>query len=418
MTNKKALLHRTLSLTLLAFIVLISACKTTTDPDPEPPDEPRPIEHVGDKELNLIVINRDTEAELTGYDVEIDGPVSVSENNVSTSQFTLSDLVSGEYTITVSMNGFVAEEITEEFEVPEEVSADFITEITISLRATTPPVRINNSQANTIQTGKADEEDAGEDEEVTLEIPADTFPANVLNEDGTVDVSVTRARPTQVRRTAQGLVRETIALGPLAEINNTINITIPIREIEGLEDLEYVLQPGNIPLTRAENGNLVATISPDVSSHEGYGPTANFWAPIPLDPETWPTPERNNPSRIMPAPSENLLLNETHSTTEFRTIQGRCGEALPLYRLERVDIPNQVRSFLGTDLIKRLESNRDVQVSDLAAIPNRRLSVEVRHNITTYSLSRGGALVAGSTVTANRSTTFANTPIESPCHGQ
>lgn len=251
---------------IIVGLTLAVGCSTSTDsdPDPEPPTrEPEPVERVGDKELTVSVIDRGDDTGLTGFNIEITGPVSASAENVSSSEFVLEDLESGEYTIAVTRDGYVEASITETFEVPEEESADFFAGATISLRELTPPVKVDNSEATTVKTGKPDAEDATEEEEVTLAIPANTFPAEVVNEDGSVDISVTRARPAEATRgESGGQLSESLILSPAAQLNDTVSITIPIRDVEGLEGVEYVLQPGNIPLTPDNNGNLIAKIAP------------------------------------------------------------------------------------------------------------------------------------------------------------
>lgn len=274
MKSTKKVLGRLATISLLLFVTLIYACQTSTEPEPEPEPEPRipvPVETVGDKEFTFTIIHRGTEEELTGYDIDIDGPVSASASGVSTAQFTLEDVVSGEYTITVSLDGFVDVTVTEELEVPEVVSVDYFAETTISLREMTPPVKVNNSEASTVKTGKPDAEDAEDDEEVTMQVPANTFPANVVNPDGTVDISVTRTKPSQITQSDDGLVRESIVLTPATTLNSPVAITVPIRVIPGLEDAEYVLLPGNIPLNQVGSGNLEASIQTGVSTD---GPVA------------------------------------------------------------------------------------------------------------------------------------------------
>ena len=258
------------ALSVLIIALLAYSCSTSSDepnPDPEPEPPPReeePVDRVGDRELTIIVIDRDDESELTGYSIEIEGPVSASEEGVASEEFVLTDIVSGEYTITVTLDGYVAATVTESYELPEEESDDFIAETVISLRQMSAPVQVSNNESTTVRTGKPDVDDeAEEDEEVTLQISADTFPADVVEEDGSVNISVTRARPAQVTRDDTGQVNESLILTPATVLNNPVEITIPMRNIEGLENVKYVLQPGNIPLTPDGNGNLVATITPD-----------------------------------------------------------------------------------------------------------------------------------------------------------
>tara|TARA_R100001143_G_C3361083_1_gene135884 strand:- start:6284 stop:7501 length:1218 start_codon:yes stop_codon:yes gene_type:complete len=401
MTNKRALFTRTLTLFLLAMLTFLAACKTSTDPDPEPPIEPEPIERVGTKELTINVINRDDETDLTGFSIEIEGPVTASETNVSTAQFTLSDVVSGEYTITVSRSGFVNSQVTEELEVPEEVSSDYNAETTISMRATTPPVQVTNNEDSTVQTGQPDEEDAEEDEAVTLQIPANTFPANVVKEDGTVDISVTRAKPSEAQQSDEGLVAESLILTPEAELNNPVTITIPIRDIAGLEDAEYVLQPGNIPISRDGSGNLVATITPDRSTSDGFDQTSNFNGLSPI-----------RIFRQYRVTIPNYRVTETDGFTDFRLLSSQCGQALNVnYDIPGVTIPILIQVF-GNDY-RRFRTNRFQPVT-VAAVPNRIVTIQARNATRTLTLTRGNTEV--STVTVNRAVVQTANPITVACH--
>lgn len=406
MTNKKALFNWTLTVTLMVFIAFMSACKTSTDPEPEPPIEPEPIERVGTKELTINVIDRGDESDLTGYNIEIEGPVTASESGVSTAQFTLEDVESGEYTITVTRDGYVRSQLTEVLEVPEEVSSDYYAETTISLRESTPPVTVSNNEDTTVQTGEPDEEDADEEEAISIQIPANSFPASAVNQDGTVSISVTRAKPTTAKRSDAGLVAETIYLTPEADLNNTVTITVPVRELAGLENVQYFLQPGNIPLTADGNGNLVATITPERSASEDFNQVGNSHGVGPLF-LTAPV-NRFGPFDV----TADLTVTETDGFSEFVELASQCGTALNVpYSIAGISVPAQIKKFGGD--YKRFETNRTVAVT-ANAIPNRIVTIRARHATRTLTLSDGGTQLAS--VTVNRAVVNTTDPISRPCH--
>lgn len=395
MTNLKSLYFWAFTITLFVSFAVFSACQSTTEP--EPPIEPEPIERVGERTFTFTVIDRKSEEELTGYNIDIAGPVTASETNVSTAQFILADVESGEYTITVSLNGYVNSEITEVLEVPEETSADYAGQTTISLRETTPPVTVDNTVATTVQTGEPDEEDATEEEAVTLEIPANTFPADVVNEDGTVDISVTRAKPADTDQTDDGLSSESIILTPAATLNNPVTITIPIRDIEGLENLTYALQPGNIPLVPDGSGNLVATITPDHSSN-GFSP-ANI--------NTNATLTNFQEYKVI---SPNTTLTSTDGIAGTTTFVSGCGEALnEILPVPLIFLPPSIAKFRlpiipPPGLIVTVPAQQD-----------RQITIDASYVTRTFRLEQDGSLIAEATI--NLGILKTSVPIRSACHG-
>jgi hypothetical protein len=378
---------------LLVIIGLTFAmgCSTDSDPEPEPPVEPAPIEREGTKELTVTVIDRAEESGLSGFDIEITGPVSASAQNVSATEYVLEDLVSGEYTIEVTLDGYVEASLTEEFEVPEDASADYLAETTVSLRVLTPPVKVNNSEPSTVKTGKADTEDATEEDEVTLQIKANTFPAEVVNADGTVDISVTRARPSQsTAGESGGQVSESLILTPAAELNDTVTVTIPARDIEGLEDVEYVLQPGNIPLTRTSAGKLTAKIA----SHVVYNANLDIFRRL---------------SRV----ATNVEVVKTSGTSSPVTFSSACGEPLNrTYSKSSVIVPAAISLFSTEAVLKSAAFSKQIQ---LDAVPDRIVTVRVTNPTKTYTLTANGNQAA--TVTLNEKIVTVSEPTAVACHG-
>lgn len=211
------------------------------------------VSEEGETELTIEVIDAE-DAAVTGYDIAIEGPTTVSESGVGSSAYTFTDLQSGTYSITITKEGYLEAETEAEVELPEEATGGFSSEVLVVLTKKTPPVKVDNSQDTTVETAPSN--NPGEEGlTTTLNIPAGSFPDDVVNEDGTVDLSVTRSNPNNVIETEEGTVDDVILFDPEGtELNNPIEVSIPIevpQELEG--NIQYVLMPGNIPLELTEN---------------------------------------------------------------------------------------------------------------------------------------------------------------------
>ncbi len=241
---------------LLLIVAMFFACTTSTEPDPDPIPDPVPPELPdGDRAMVIEVTDRNTEP-LTGYNIDISGPTSASESNVSESSFRFEDLESGEYTILVTRDDFLDATLTLVVELPEERTEEYFIQDIASLAKKAPPVVISNSEESQVETESDDPEET-EDERMVMSIPANTFPADVQDEDGNVQIRVTRAAPSQLTEAAGGgVVSDMIAMEPTGvTLNNPVQISIPINSTPGVQ---YVLQPGNIPLTPG-SGSLMAS---------------------------------------------------------------------------------------------------------------------------------------------------------------
>lgn len=291
-------------------------------------------------------------------------------------------------------------EATEELEVPTEQSADFLAETEVSLRELTPPVVIQNNEASTVKTGKPDEEDAEEDEEISIQIPANTFPPSAVKADGSVDISVTRAKPSQATQSDNGLISESIVLSPVTELNNPVTVTIPVREIAGLEGLEYVLQPGNIPLNLDGNGNLVGTITAD--SH-GEGPLF-ITAPV-------------SSFRRNSVTTPGLELTSTEGTGASRVLASQCGQPLnTTVQIPGVAVPAAVLNFGD---YKNFINDRTVTIPVIAAQPNRIITLQSIIKTRTFLISQtdgSGNITDISSVTVNLARVDTSQPTFIACH--
>lgn len=250
MTFSKKTIHKLTAPLLILMIGLIYACSSSTDPDIDPPTpdpDPEPPELPAGERVMLIEIIDQDEEPLTGYDIDISGPTSTSASNVSESVFTFDDLADGEYTIVVTLDDYIEGEITVEVELPEKSTSDMTIEHGVTLVQKAPPVVINNDEDNEIETAPSDDPDAEEDEKTVMRIPANSIPQDALDEDGNIQIRVTRSSPKEATTGEEGgTVTDNFTLEPDGlQLNNEIEIEIPINAVPGVN---YVLQPGNIPL--------------------------------------------------------------------------------------------------------------------------------------------------------------------------
>lgn len=263
MTNQSSF-NRAITLSLLFIFMFTFACRSSTDPDPEP----EPEEIIGEQELAIEVASSDREP-LTGYNIDIDGPTSASSDNVSESTFVLTDLASGEYSVTVEKDGFITGQIAFTLDVPEDISDSFFATRSIFIREKTPPVTINNNEDTSVATAPSEDPD-GEGATI-FDIPAGSFPDEVLDEDGNVSMSVTRMRTNQITQTDDEIVLDEFAFDPSGfELNNPISMSFFVAiDTDFFEGASYALQPGNIPLTVVDDPAAIQSAS-KIYGHQNH----------------------------------------------------------------------------------------------------------------------------------------------------
>jgi len=237
--------YKLLLISILALLIVYS-CSDTVDVITY--DTPE-LTITGTQVL-AVEVNRSDGQSMTGYDISISGPTSASQNNVQQSVFVLDDLASGTYTVLVEREGYISDEFEVEIELPDEATATYYYEAEAYLRLKAPSVVIINDQDNVIQTGPSD--DPGLiGQEMSLDILAGTFPESVVNSNGNVSVSVTRARPSVVDNTFDGTTQAIFYFEPDdVELNQEVEVTFPIVVPgDNPDNVSYTLEPGNIPVT-------------------------------------------------------------------------------------------------------------------------------------------------------------------------
>lgn len=271
----------TLTIVLLAM-ALVSSCSdpvgTITYESPELPD--------GKREL-VIKATDSKDAPISGFNLQITGPTTANAT-VSGSEYVLTDLASGLYTITITKDGYIGASYQLPVVLPNNPKADFTAAKTVKVTQLTPPVPVNVANGGTVQApGPSATGPRSQPTQVT--IPPGAIPGS-----GTAQVSVTRTAPTPIIQTTQpakaapGLGIENtvdrIALdGFIVTVTNngstvnafnapvTVNISLEVPSSIRNEQFNFVLMsgsgPGATPTSEsrpitidAGNGNGTASI--------------------------------------------------------------------------------------------------------------------------------------------------------------
>lgn len=272
MTDKKFILNKITALSLILFVGLFFACQTSTSPE-EPGVEPPEIPD-GERAMVIDVTDRDG-VSLTGYNIEITGPTSVTASNVGESSFRFDDLESGDYTVLITRDDYLNARLSIQVELPGDRTEEYFIQDIASLAKKAPPVLIRNDEESSVETDSSDE-GAAEDEKMVMSIPANSFPANVQDADGNVQVRVSRAAPSQFTQgSGGGVVSDEIIMEPAGvTLNQPVKITIPINATPGVQ---YVLQPGNIPLTQISGKRAASVSSASQRTVETFEVTITEW---------------------------------------------------------------------------------------------------------------------------------------------
>ena len=189
---------------------------------------------------------------LTNFGILIDGPVSASTISVTESSYILDEITSGRYSISITKEGYLSTAITRDILVPEDVSSSFSVDVTIRLNEVEPPVTVDADEDATVDVAPSSSS-ASEGELTTLTVPANSFPEELVDESGQVEISVTRSTPSDVIQTQDGVVQDIFTFDfpnvdetyPIT-FNQAIGISIPVnlpddllQKIEAVGELRY-----------------------------------------------------------------------------------------------------------------------------------------------------------------------------------
>lgn len=257
---------------IVALLFISYACSDTVDVITY--DSPE-FTIQGERELIVSVNSSDGQA-LTGYDIIIDGPTSASQSGVSQSTFLFTDLATGEYTITASRDGYVSSSINLEINLPSDDTESYFNEAELFMRERAPSVVVNNNGESVIETAPSDAE-GQEGQTVSMMIPAGAFPQDAVDGEGNINISVTRSVPSQIdNEYNEGSTQDIFDFEPAGlELNEDIEIDIPVAMSEQMaaslgisssdsgsdNGINFVLQPGNIPVELVEENSKSASVT-------------------------------------------------------------------------------------------------------------------------------------------------------------
>jgi|GEM_PF-1302554 len=375
--RKRDGIRGTIYIFLCTFIFLVSSCSDSVDLITYDP----PVSEI-EEQVELLIEITDAEGnELTGYNIAISGPVNASASNVGESSYRFTNFRDGEYQITVSKDGFDQEQIVYEAELPGAAGQSYYDEISISIQELAPPVPVSNSDGGTITAGGTAVGDDTTEPVATISFSPGTFPGGLEDEDGNVQVSVTRVVSNQDNNIYDGSSSESIVFLPdNTDLNVEAEIELPIAVPNqesanvsgGAEALQFVLQPGNIPLTPVANSNELEQSGKVFSESMFLGRRA-FRSSI----------SRFQRYRIVP----NRRVTRSRTSSDFSRVAGSaCGEPLILNRT----IASGEAGPLATaySAITRKFSNRNYRLSrEIAGVAGTRITVEEQHRIITFTVT-------------------------------
>lgn len=364
----------------VAVLLSLVSCKETVDnityiiPDPG---------FDVDNELTINVVEPDG-SELTGYDLEIDGPTSLSESGVAQSQFIFDNLLNGTYTITASADQYISGSVELGIQLPQDSAESYYNEITIVLKERTPPVTVNNSENSSVDTAPSDRLELN-GETASFTFPAGIFPAGMEDEEGNVTFSITRFYPSGINNTFdEGTVQDFFDFDPDGfDLNGEATIEFPVAVPEELigndaEELAYIMQPGDIQVELADDGSG-SNLQAGQVDFRRFIASANF----------------NRFQRYAVIP--NRRLTKSDGFTAYREVdRSGCGDPLTAAVNYETGVPGPAAMSL---LRGRLTDRTITRTRQLQGMPGFRTVVEARNGTSTYTVADpNGQVLEESTV--------------------
>lgn len=362
---------------LVTFTFLAISCSDSVDVITYDP----PVSEIEEQIELLIGITDAAGNELTGYDIAIIGPVSASASNVGESSYRFTNFRDGQYQITVTKNGFDQGQIVYEAELPGAAGVSYYDDVSISLQELAPPVPVSNSEGGSVSAGGSAVGDDGEEPTATVTFSPGTFPTALEDENGNVQVSVTRVVSNQEDNTDDGSSGEYFVFQPdNTDLNVDAEIELPIaipeQESEnvsgGAEALQFFLQPGDIPLNPVNNDNEVQQSGKEFLERAFFG--RRFFRSF---------ISRFRRYRIVP----NRRVTSSTATTDFSIVtSSACGASLSFnHTISSGQAGPLARAYSST---ARKFSNRSYRaLREIDGVAGTRITVEEQHRIITFTVS-------------------------------
>jgi hypothetical protein len=186
---KNSLIYRMTALAVLvAAVGILGSCRKntgTTDLVIVPPIVP------GVRQLSVSVLNSSNKDSLTGYTLSLKTPSALIETTVAGKKFVVDNPVAGTYTLTASLNGFIANSKTFSVVLPAQITASLYVDESIQLTKTAPVVVVTTTAPATVTVKQVAEVPASPVVAV-LTVPAATvFTLPDNSKPVTVNISVT-----------------------------------------------------------------------------------------------------------------------------------------------------------------------------------------------------------------------------------
>ena len=360
-------------------MLLFAACNETvsniTFTAPEPPVE--------SERILAVNVTDASGTDLTGYDINITGPTQISATGVAQPQFVFSNLANGIYSITIERDQYVTDSVSEIVVLPADEANSYYNEVTVVLYERSEPVSVNNATGGTVSTAVAKREGiSGQTASITF--PGNAFPSGLEDENGNVNFSMTRAASGRLNNSfPEGTVIDFFDFQPSdfdlneeAEIEFPLNIPAELAGAAG--NIQFVLQPGNIPVELIEEAGKFKTAEGSFRSFRARSRISRF--------------QRYH---IVP----NRLLVRSVSFSEFRNAgRSRCSEPVTISIDTETGIPGPAaRALLNGPFPYTSQTFTTSRSFD--AVEGLRTNVEVRNRTTNYRVQTpGGQVIEESSV--------------------
>jgi len=305
---------------------------------------------------------------LTGYSLDIDGPVAHHEPGVRKSPFGLENLQDGTYKITVQKEGYIDAEAEVIVDLPGQEGISHYDEISLVLQQRDGGQAIDYREGGTIRTAPSTEQEIF-GELITLSFTPNALPAGLADESGQAHVSANRVIPSDIDDTYDGTVQSYIIFDPVVgELNESVTIEIPMKiPSEFSSQLSYTLQPGNIPLEEV-GSSLAGSNEYQKKGARGRQMRAN-------------APGMQNRAVVV-----NLQVRQSVSWTDFEVeSQGGCEEDVTVsYTLQSGDAGELAQEH--SNLASKLSGQVYTLDKTFKAIPFKKITVEVRNRIQEFTV--------------------------------
>ncbi|REL33815.1 carboxypeptidase regulatory-like domain-containing protein [Rhodohalobacter sp. SW132] len=315
--------------------------------------------------INVVDVNENS---ITGYTLDIEGPVSHHQSGVTKSTFALDNLQDGTYKITVKKEGYLDAETDITVDLPGKDVTSHYDEVSLVLQQRADTQVIDYREGGIIRTAPSVENEIF-GEPITLSFSPYALPSSLADETGHVQISANRIIPTDIDETYEGTVQSYIIFdNGIGELNESVSIEIPMQiASEYAGELTYTLQPGNIPLEIVESS---VSGSNEMQNKGSRGRQMRAKAP-----------GLQNYAVVA-----NLQVRQSVSWTDFKVVeQGGCEEDVTVsYTLESGDAKTLAQQH--SNLASKLSGQTYTLDKTFKGVPFKKVTIEVRNKIREFTV--------------------------------